>query len=323
VSSVFSLAPDARRALRLDAELRSRLAESLRYVLTEFDLLPVEQIDSLEGRLRRGPVDPQMFGIYYDLVLALENDEPHEALLAELHDVPDAAETLAIRSLDDLRPQARARYQRHMDTDPQTTLRFKAPSPESLAQCRDRLMAALSLLQHGHPELYRETMALLREVVLAVSQEEATLDFEGASSFLLWGSIALNAHGQGTRLATLEALVHESGHSLLFGLSSAQPLLENDVEERHRSPLRQDLRPLDGIFHATFVTARTHQAVTTLLARGVLSDEEVSEAERSLQAHRKAFEEGVNVLGQHAKPTPLGQAVLSGIRDCMMPVAAT
>ncbi len=54
----------------------------------------------------------------------------------------------------------------------------------------------------------------------------------------------------------MAALLHETAHQLLFGLSLDQPVVENDVEERYASPLRPDPRPMDGIFHATFVCAR-------------------------------------------------------------------
>ena len=74
---------------------------------------------------------------------------------------------------------------------------------------------------------------------------------------------------------------------------------------------------LDGIFHATFVTARMHQAVARLVASGTLDAVERAEAERALGENRRLFASGLATLDAHAKPTPLGEAVLGGAREYM------
>jgi HEXXH motif-containing protein len=323
VNDSFSLEADAGRALQLDRELRQRLAESLSYALTELDLVEpvlIPRFETFLVKLRAAPVDPQVFGIYYDLVLALENDESEAAklLLSELLELPPPKAGIQIRSLADLSAIERDRYRRQVDTDPNSVMRIDPPPPAMNEHCSRRVGEALSLLQLGYPELHAELHAILREVVVAVSPEiDPTLEFDGASSFLLWGSIALNARGHETRLDTLEALVHESAHCLLFGLSSAERLLENDNQPRYSSPLRIDPRPLDGIFHATFVTARMHHAVTTLLRRGVLRDQEAAQAERSLTQHAAAFSDGTATLRQHAMLTSLGRTVFDGMLRSM------
>lgn len=315
----FSLDAAPSRALELDRELRQRLAESLSYALTELDVPEpaiVPRFETFLVKLRTAPVDPQVFGIYYDLVLSLEHGEDDAAriLLSELLDLPPPVAGIQIRSLADLSATQRDRYRRQVDTDPNAVMRIDPPPPAMREHCERRIQEALSLLHQGYPELHAELHAILREVVIAVSPEvDLALEFDGASSFLLWGSIALNARGHETRLDTLEALVHESAHCLLFGLSSAERLVENDNQPRYSSPLRADLRPLDGIFHATFVTARMHHAVATLLRRGTLRDQEAAQAESSLAQHVVAFSDGVATLQKHALLTSLGRSVLDGM----------
>ena len=70
-------------------------------------------------------------------------------------------------------------------------------------------------------------------------------------------------------LDMVQALAHESAHLLLFGMCADGPLLENaNDDHRYSSPLRTDSRPMDGIVHATFVTARMCCALSQLrLAR--------------------------------------------------------
>jgi HEXXH motif-containing protein len=295
----------------------------LSYALTELDLLEpavTPKFETFLVKLRAAPVDPQVFGIYYDLVLSLERDEEEaaRALLSELLELPTPASGIQVKSLADLSATQRDRYRRQVDTDPNSVMRID-PAPAAMNEhCRGRVGEALSLLRQGYPELHAELQAILREVVIAASPEtDAALEFDGASSFLLWGSIALNARGHETRLDTLEALVHESAHCLLFGLSSAERLLENDHQPRYSSPLRADPRPLDGIFHATFVTARMHHAVATLLQRGILHGQEATQAGHSLTQHVAAFSDGAATLRKHATFTSLGQAVFDGMLRSM------
>ena len=112
----------------------------------------------------------------------------------------------------------------------------------------------------------------------------------------------------------VQALAHECAHSLLFGLSTDGPLVQNDEGERFASPLRSDPRPIDGILHATFVTARMHQAVARLLEAEALPGSDRAEAERALATNAELFARGLATLDQHARLTPIGAAALAGAR---------
>ena len=78
---------------------------------------------------------------------------------------------------------------------------------------------------------------------------------------------------RGRLLSLLETLAHEAAHSLLFGIQISGPLVLNPDDARFASPLRVDLRPMDGVYHATFVSARMHFAMQELLASGLLKGE--------------------------------------------------
>ncbi|MEI9988364.1 MAG: HEXXH motif-containing putative peptide modification protein [Aliidongia sp.] len=210
------------------------------------------------------------------------------------------------------------RYGRLVDTDPGMPFRLLPPPAPLASACRDRIAAALALLDAGYPVLAAELRVILREIVLAVGPDErGAVVFDGASSFMLWGAIILNARTHKTVLDMVQALAHESGHNLLFGLCADGPLIENDEAERYASPLRLDPRPMDGIVHATYVTARMHQAVDHLLESGVLNAEQEAEVRASLAGHRRAFADGIATIDRHARFTPLGAAVMAGARDYM------
>ncbi len=126
-------------------------------------------------------------------------------------------------------------------------------------------------MESGDPALAAEIRTLLREIVLAAGSEDPkAMTFDGASAFMLWGAIIINANRRDGAVGMVQMLAHESAHNLLFGFSADGPLVENSAEELYSSPLRVDPRPMDGIYHATFVTARMHRAIKQLLDSGVL-----------------------------------------------------
>lgn len=316
-------APCAALARRLDARMRARLDQSLRHVLecSAGRLAVPGGLERLFARLGRGPVSPQAFGAYFDLVLAIEADDlaAAEARLAELAGLASPSPGLSVRVLEDpARHPPSGRYQRLIDTDPSARFELRPPAAEDASGCRERIAAALELIEAGHPELAAELSELLREVVLAVGPErDEALIFDGASTFMMWGGIVLNASSHETRLAMVQALAHESAHNLLFGFSADGQLVEDDDGERFPSPLRQDARPLDGVYHAAFVAARMHQAVATLLASGRLGEAEREEARGALAGNAEAWARGVEVVDRHARLTPIGAAALEAARAYM------
>ncbi|MGH0029065.1 MAG: aKG-HExxH-type peptide beta-hydroxylase [Myxococcota bacterium] len=319
----IGFAPDGTRALRLDARMRERLGDSLRYVLEQAGdrLPPPEGLDAFLARLAAGPVDTQAFGAYYELVLALDAGDLASArsFLTEVATAPSRGADLVVRPLSD--PEVGGfsrRYRRLVDTDPSWPLVIGPPDPREADATRVRIADAFDLLDAAHPELAAELRGLLGEIVLARAEPGgAGEQFDGVSCFMLWGGLVLRAGGHESTLEMVEALAHEGAHNLLFGLATDGPLVANDDRERFASPLRSDPRPLDGIYHATFVTARMHHALTHLLSVGALDAGQRAAAEASLEAHVKHFDEGIAVVDGRMRLTEMGTATMQSARDYM------
>ena len=316
--------PSAERAQQLDQRMRRRLAESVRYIAAEGAAQlkpPPDLLGRFLAHLESGPVSPHSFGAYYDLVLALDEDDLESAgqHLIEMLSAPLPPPALRIVAFGDAaRERDSDRQRRHVDTDPTVSVEILPPSAEAVATCRRRIEATLALIDSANPELGGEIRALVREIVLAVgSSGPGVLHFDGAASFMLWGAVYLNAASHETTVEMVQALAHECAHSLLFGLSTDGPLVQNDEGERFASPLRTDPRPIDGILHATFVTARMHQAVARLLGAEALAGSDRAEAERALATNAELFARGLATLDQHARLTPIGAAALAGARAYM------
>jgi HEXXH motif-containing protein len=96
-----------------------------------------------------------------------------------------------------------------------------------------------------------------------------------------------------------------------------KPLVENEVEELYPSPLRSDPRPMDGVVHATYVTARMYYAATRLLQSGLLTEEEMHEARERIERNARGYAEGVAVVEANARWTEAGEIALKSAKVYM------
>ena len=143
------------------------------------------------------------------------------------------------------------------------------------------------------------------------------MQIDGGSHYQLWGALFLNAGFHSTDEAMAEVIAHESAHSLLFGLCTHETLVLNDDDEGYPSPLREDLRPMDGIYHATFVSARMHWAMNRLLEAGLVQPQRRDEIVKARDADRINFESGLSVVRKSGQLTPLGREVMAGAQRYM------
>lgn len=103
----------------------------------------------------------------------------------------------------------------------------------------------------------------------------------------------------------------------LFGVALDSPLVLNDDDQRYKSPLRLDPRAMDGIYHATYVSARMHYALARLLGAGVLSSAQVAEAEAACAAHVKSFREGLTTVEAEGNLSELGRDLMAQAKAYM------
>ena len=327
---LHSFGPSAERARFLDQRMRSRLADSLRHIWEEGSevlQVPSDQFHKFLNQLEVRPVSPLAFSFYSDTVVAIEEDNLDEAsrLLREMISLPAHSGGILVNELGD--PQQDPIAQRYarllLDPDSDDSLKFEIfpPPPEVAANCRRLIKEALDLMDAGDPELAAEIRALLREIVLAAgSLESKVMTFDGASAFMLWGAIIINANQPKGELTMVQMLAHESSHNLLFGFSADESLVENSPDELFQSPLRVDPRPMDGIYHATFVVARMHRAVKGLLNSGILSATQKEIAEKELADNARLFAQGIETVDRFGKLTPLGKIVMEGAKAYMASV---
>ena len=316
--------PDTARARRISARMHHELGDSLGHV-SEVSLgeLPFDApaMNRLVASLRAGAdYAPSVFADYYELVSAIEAQDAAEAtrLFAALAQARPVTPGLQIVTLGgaELREDS-ARYRRMMSDDPRVDLGFLPPSEQVASGFRTRLDAGLALLGEALPELSGEIRAIVRQIVIAGSDPSKAYQCDGGSHYQLWGALFLNGDFHPDRVAVAEVLAHESAHSLLFGFCTDEPLVENDDDDLYVSPLRIDERPMDGIYHATFVSARMHWAMTQLAKWAGLSAEEHDRALDAAVADASNFASGYAVVAEYGRLTALGEGLMAGAKAYM------
>ena len=309
--------------------MQDSLWDSVRIALAERDVtLPAGE--SAEGIVpkRTGPLD---FGAYFDLVLTppdLEalplaiKEEAAVYLAARLagivdHPVATAQQRLVFSNLSEpaYSPGHAARLSRWWDIEPMNSMALTGLSSQQFLSTRQLAQEALAKLSHGSPELHAEMEVLIGDIILARPDGTQRFDYSGASSFALWGALTVNVLEHRSWAEYLSTIVHEAAHNLLFAIAREQPLVTDAPDERRPSPLREDLRPIDGIFHAAFVSARESMAFDAMLCsheeQPYLSPQEVNEFTDMLESSATAFWDCIAQLRADAHFTPLGADILA------------
>ncbi|MEP7123742.1 MAG: HEXXH motif-containing putative peptide modification protein [Byssovorax sp.] len=170
------------------------------------------------------------------------------------------------------------------------------------------LRPALEIIAAHLPDLSREIELYIREFVPTGHHPETHRSASYRESI---GAIYLTLHPNVMTLA--EAILHEFSHNKLHALFELDPVIENDAAARFSSPVRPDPRPLRGVLlavHAFLPVARLYEKMTEAghpLALGHYFPERFAQI-------RGLNREGAQTVFAHARPTPVGGALIDEMR---------
>lgn len=307
----LAFAPDGGRAEFLDLRMMGELASSLRHLAEAGDAPEVsEALTPVIARLEKGAMLPPLaFGLYYEIAEAMLAGAPRTALAAaeRLRALsPRGGRTILARGT----PEAAAlceQLQRRMGDEFD---RCAGVAPEAKAGFEALFAEAMGLIARCAPTLAAELDHLLHQVLLVTEAPSVEGEFHGASHYQFWGLLMINPRHMKTALQLAETIAHECAHCLLFGLTIDETLVDNPDDELFASPLRDDLRPMDGIYHATFVSARMAWAMEMVATR--LTGEDRARALEAAREDRQNFAEGHRVVAAHGQLSPTGAAIMAG-----------
>jgi HEXXH motif-containing protein len=270
-------------------------------------------------------VSPGATAAYFELVPALQTGD---RLLAEncwrrIAAMPTVAPGIRREPFDPhVLSEDAARFQRLLAIGWGGQEMFATPEAQEWKAFDQLVGEAFDCLKAIAPAWHDEVLSLVVRVYGALPAVGSARGFSSASSRMVWGALFINLRRNAEPLRVLSAVVHEATHQMLFGLSHQTPLTENPPEERYSSPLRPDARPMDGVYHATYVAARLCLLYHLLRASTEIGpDERARAAERFNVMHEK-FTEGLEVVRQHGRLSALGWELMDAAEDGLKAIAA-
>jgi len=170
------------------------------------------------------------------------------------------------------------------------------PASEWVAALRE----ALHIVRSHLPDLRAEMDLYVQQIVPVgfFSDKHLSASYREAI-----GTLYLSLHP--SPMTMVEALVHEFQHNKLNALLESDDVLENAHEPLYRSPVRPDARPLHGVLLAVHAFVPVALLYERMIAAG-----DARASGKRLREIARINREGTDVLRAHARPTPVGKALL-------------
>jgi len=196
------------------------------------------------------------------------------------------------------------------------------PEPGVIKPWRQQIDSIRSLLAWVDPPLHALMQHLQSVIVLArpgALARQSGQGFGGASTFFFRGGSVINCTTNLAPAQLLERLVHEFAHAELFVLGQDERLCHNDDGERHGVLIRPDPRPMHGIIHSLYVTARCAELFLGLLAH---SDSQplwpagLAPGLKPMLGRLTALgQSSLKAVERHGVLTPIGEEVVAVSRE--------
>ena len=179
------------------------------------------------------------------------------------------------------------------------TVTLAPPNAKKFSETSMKVRMALENIKRVSPIVHEEIETFITTYMIVHSNR-----FVAGSSFPLIGLVGLSdAHSIDH---IIDLMVHENAHQYIYHLTVFDEVCQG--EGMFQSPLREDARPLEAIYHATFVLARLIYFYQ--LCEGMVCFEDQKKAKTLLQTYHLKFKDGYKTLKAHAIFTPLGEKLL-------------
>lgn len=173
------------------------------------------------------------------------------------------------------------------------------------------LKEALNLLKDIDQYIYNEYLNYVASVKLFSAKI-----IQGATSPRFFGNIFLRIpyRDEDPIIFYLEHIVHEVSHLQLYAMMQVDKIILNNETELFSSPLREDKRPMIGVFHSVFVLSR----IVRVLQMYLESHPQHNFAMKMLSKVTDQFKYGYNVVDEFGKLTEKGNEIKNSFHRCAL-----
>ncbi|TVQ79657.1 MAG: hypothetical protein EA369_04210 [Bradymonadales bacterium] len=178
---------------------------------------------------------------------------------------------------------------------------------------KELVRSSLEKVQLIVPEYKQEFDVFIERIVL--HRDDSVIS---SSSFFSFGNIYLNSCLiEANWVSFFDKLIHEAAHHYLFALCAFDKIIKNDPGRLFESPLREDARPIDGVFHQAFVVCRLMHAMKKVATSPRVELEFRDDAHQLFLEYRESLSEAVSTLEEHAKFTKRGKMIFNSIQRAL------
>jgi len=291
----------------LGTEIEPPISEShLRNLIMDGAQFPDAAVFALHGALLKAVLDhdmskvPELFRILKDIGARVTNRPDNFRILSLSENSMHRDDVLLLKNV--------------FADDVGLTTDLKGPSASNEEQAKKLVNGALNTLSETAKDWFDEMLLLTNQVYFAVAASKEEVDFGGATVFDAFGSILVNPLGLHDLPTVLMTLIHESSHQQMFLFHLTDPVVLNDATAEFTSPLRRQPRPMEGIFHAMWVSARM-----VVAAQEVIESPQSPSWSKDLRKHQAsalaAFRDCEETVAEHAQLTKLGTELFQNARD--------
>ncbi|MEM9667974.1 MAG: HEXXH motif-containing putative peptide modification protein [Pseudomonadota bacterium] len=313
--------PNPLRAVRMREELNTRLLASLDHLVQEtaqYNIVDMPSFSEWRNSIERKEPGPMSYGAYYDLISSIERGRKRSArfLFKEVCNTEPPEASVKICWLGrDYSPRQTRRVRRFMGGEGTGASGVRKPKPRLARKFESTLREALAWIDRRAPELSAEIEATISQIILVGPDRSGKGSFEGGTCFRLAGALVLNAERDASIADLVITIAHEAGHAVLFGECSDEMLVENPDTELHWSPIRNARRPLEGIFHAAFVSCRMLWVIERMEADSGFSLQEQIDMETACADAMQIFQECLEILEKNARFTATGSRIFGQLQN--------
>lgn len=181
---------------------------------------------------------------------------------------------------------------------------IEAPPEKNFSNSKKTVEQAFDLIKKTAQDHYEELVAFISNVLIVHSNNvRAGSSFDFLTLIYLRDDLDM--------LMVVEYLIHELAHQYIYSLSTFDSLCTGTG--LFPAPLRKDKRPIEGIYHATFVLARMIHFYRQALAKDIPEFREI--LADKLENYVLRYRMGYDVAKENGTFTDLGWALLESSRE--------
>lgn len=309
---------------QLDHLVREKFNDSLRYLFSELhNEVPFSKksLDLMSEHILSHRVTPRAFSQFYNLVFDINQMEKGQVkfvLEKIISLVEDEVNLQVLPYLETVLGDEYLLFPKLIFTGFAQGNPMVPANETLINRYEPDVHRAIEIIQLVDADVYGELMALISLIIFCdKNPDEHVRAFGGASSLMAWGALFLNTQVYFSLEDIITGLIHEATHTALFGVNEQETLVLNPIDKNFTSPLRSDERPMDGIYHATIVSARVSLFLRKIRDNAVFQQ---LDKERILvleQHSNKAFYSGLETISEHAVLSNYAQVLIERFTGLM------